>query len=419
MATGIASVAVAIAALGMGALVLWGILYRRSLKRMTEAVHSLASGDLAHRLYPQRGQEEVRLAHAINSMAEGFQRTLEAVESERGRLNAVLSSMDDGVLLADTHKTVLLANPAFERIFRVPPDKAKDRPVMEVVLDHDVLSLLDRCLTAGQQLTSYPEIGPERRFFRVIATPIRGPHGPSALLLFQDQSEAQRLDKTRREFVSNISHELRTPLASIKAMVEALQEGARGEEELAQDFLARIVSEVDHMTTLVGEIMNLSSIESGQAQLQLDSVDVGHLLRDLVDRLRPQAERRKLTLSLEQPPSLPAARADEGRLREAVVNLLHNAMMFTGAGGTITVSSEAGDTSLLVKVSDTGIGIPEEDLPHIYERFFKVDKSRTTEGAGLGLAIAKHIVEAHHGSIWATSREGSGSTFYFTLPTTR
>jgi two-component system phosphate regulon sensor histidine kinase PhoR len=413
----LAGVAAGVALISLAVLASLYLSSKRSLSRITQAVQALASGDLRQRLYPSRGQETVRLAHAINDMAEGFQRTLEVVENERNRLNAILACMADGVLLADAGRTVLLTNPAFERTFRVTATRARGRPVMEVVLDHEVFLLLDRCLKSGREQVSVLEIGPDHHFFRVVASPVEGVHGLSALLLFQDQTEMRRLDRTRREFVDNVSHELRTPLASIKVLVEALQEGGIEDSAVARDFLQKIVAEIDHLTTLADDLLQLSSVEQGRIPGKQDLVDLSSLLLTAVDRMQAQAARQGLALRAVVPPSLPGVLGDEARIRQVVLNLLHNAIKFTPPAGSITLSAEStANGMVLVKVRDTGIGIPPEDLPHVFERFYKADHSRSSEGAGLGLAIAKHIVQAHQGTIWVESLEGQGSTFFFTLP---
>ena len=227
----------------------------------------------------------------------------------------------------------------------------------------------------------------------------------------------RRFQTTRRDFISNISHELRTPLASIKAAVETLQDGALEDTSVAGDFLNRMEQEVDHLTQLVGELAELSSIESGR-QLEMTVVDLRPLIDDTVSRLRSLAERSGLSLSADVPSDLPPARADASRIFQVLMNLVHNAIKFTPPGGRITISAKPLGDRLVVSVSDTGIGIAPEHLPRIFERFFKADKSRASEGSGLGLAIAKHIVQAHNGEIWVESEQGKGSTFSFSLPRT-
>jgi len=250
----------------------------------------------------------------------------------------------------------------------------------------------------------------------VVATPLSGDGG--CLAHIQDLTELRRLEMIRQDFISNISHELRTPIASVKALAETLNEGAVEDPSVAKDFLSRINAEADKLAQMVQELGELSRIESGEAPLQIRSINIAEAIGHAVDRLRAQADRAELKLDIDSPPTLPEVLADEARVEQVLVNLIHNAIKFTPSGGRISISAKAKDNDIMVSVADTGIGIPPDDLPRIFERFYKADKSRTGGGTGLGLAIAKHIVEAHDGRIWAESVEGKGSNFNFTLPLT-
>jgi two-component system phosphate regulon sensor histidine kinase PhoR len=219
----------------------------------------------------------------------------------------------------------------------------------------------------------------------------------------------------RREFIGNISHELRTPLAAIKAIVDTLRDGAIDEKEVAVDFLNRLDVEVDGMTQMVTELIELSRIETGKIPLRLEKVNLNLLIEEVITRFGPQADRQQVSLSAELPSDLPSVQADKERIQQVIVNIVHNAIKFTPPGGKVIVSTKFDGRSVIAQVSDTGIGIAKEDLPHIFERFFKVDRSRSTSGTGLGLAIAKHIVQTHGGSIWVQSEQGKGSTFGFNL----
>jgi two-component system phosphate regulon sensor histidine kinase PhoR len=225
----------------------------------------------------------------------------------------------------------------------------------------------------------------------------------------------------RRDFISNLSHELRSPLAALRAVIETLQDGAVNDPPAAARFLAQAESEVNTMTQMVEELMELSQIESGQVRLRLAPTTVGALIDAPLERMRPQAEAGGLVLAVELPPDLPHVLVDEERVRQVVVNLLHNAIKFTPPGGSIIVSAATGgeeEDEVIVEVRDTGMGIAKVDLPRVFERFYKSDRARTRAhgGTGLGLAIARHIVESHGGRIWVKSKEGKGSSFFFSLP---
>jgi two-component system phosphate regulon sensor histidine kinase PhoR len=224
------------------------------------------------------------------------------------------------------------------------------------------------------------------------------------------------LETVRRDFISNISHELRTPLASLKALTETLQDGALTDPEAGPRFLGRMHAEVDALTQMAQELLDLSRIESGQVELMLTPLEPKKLLNSAADRMRLQAERAGLKLHVRCADDLQSVRVDKARLEQVLVNLIHNAVKFTKPGGEIALDAKSTSGGVLFAVRDTGVGIPSESLSRIFERFYRVDKSRTGSGTGLGLSISRHIVEAHGGRIWANSREGQGSVFYFEIP---
>jgi len=235
------------------------------------------------------------------------------------------------------------------------------------------------------------------------------------LILAQDLTQVRKLETVRRDFISNVSHELRTPLASLKALTETLQSGALSDPEAGPRFLERIHTEVDALTQMTQELLDLSRIESGQVRLNFESLSPRKLIYSAAERMKAQAERAKLNLDVKCEDGLPNIQADRTRLEQVLVNLIHNAVKFTKPGGEITLTAESVSGGVRCAVQDTGIGIPAESLPRIFERFYRVDSSRTGSGTGLGLSISKHIIEAHGGHIWAESEEGKGSTFYFDL----
>jgi two-component system phosphate regulon sensor histidine kinase PhoR len=237
--------------------------------------------------------------------------------------------------------------------------------------------------------------------------------------MFQDLTEMRNLQTTRRELIGNISHEFRTPLAGIKAMVDTLRDGAVDEKETATDFLVRIDDEVERLTQIVSELSELSRIETGTVELKLDQVNLNMLIEDIIAQLFPQIERQQLSINRKLASNLPSIEADKTRIRLTIINLIHNAIKFTEPEGEISINTRNDENSITVDISDTGIGISKNDLPHVFERFYKVDRARTGGGTGMGLAIAKHVIEAHGGSITVHSEEGKGSTFSFSLPIKR
>ena len=235
------------------------------------------------------------------------------------------------------------------------------------------------------------------------------------MVVLQDITELQQMETMRREFIANVSHELRTPLASVKALVETLQEGALEDSDLARDFLGKMDREIDEMAQMVRELVELSRIESGQVELHMAPEAIEPVVQKAVQRLSTQAARAGVDLIVEILPNMPKVIADAERVREVLINLVHNAIKFTPPGGRVGISAELNDREVTISVCDTGVGIAPDDLPRISERFYKADKSRASGGTGLGLAIAKHLVQAHGGRIWGESVLDQGSVFSFTL----
>jgi two-component system phosphate regulon sensor histidine kinase PhoR len=389
----------------------------RPLERLTTAAQNLAAGRYTPPLKPTTRDEIGKLNAAFNQMAIELRSQLEALQAERAKLGAVLGQMTDGVVIVDPEGTVQLINPAAERIFQVSEGTAGGRTLVEVSRHHQLVELWRRCLESGEPQTATLEMGVGKMFLHGIAAPLQQSLPGSTLLLIQDLTRMRRLETIRQDFISNISHELRTPLASLKALTETLQEGALEDPPAAHRFLARMDTEIDTLSQMIQELLELSRIESGKVPLQRKSLQPVQLLSPAVERMKLQAERAGLTVQLECPPQLPAVNADPDRLEQVLVNLLHNAIKFTPPGGKITVSAEPGEQAVIFRVHDTGVGIPASDLTRIFERFYKADRARSGGGTGLGLSIARHIIEGHGGRVWAESEIGQGSTFFFTLPT--
>ena len=352
------------------------------------------------------------LYSAISSLVSTFDLRYSTLESERARLATVLEQMTDGVLIADLQGQIQFANPAAGRLFQTPSPTG--RSIVEVVRNHQLVEAWRRCQQMGQMQSESIEVPTRHQFLQLVVIP--DAHASGSLLLVQDLTRIRRLETVRRDFVSNLSHELRTPLASLKALTETLQDGALDDPPAARQFIDQIQIEVDALTQMATELLELSRIESGRLSLDLGPVAACDLLESACKRMQLQVERAGLRLRAECADDLPKIQIDSQRLEQVLVNLIHNAVKFTRAGGEVTLLADAADGSVRFAVRDTGVGIPDEEVERIFERFYRVDKSRTGSGTGLGLSIAKHIVEAHGGKIWAESREGQGSTFYFTIP---
>lgn len=393
----------------------------RSLRELTQAAGQLAEGDLELPPMVSHHQDEVgQLSRVFSTMATQLSKRMEDLRTESGKLSAILQQMTDGVIIVDSQGLIRLTNPAAGRMFDLRMQEMSERSLAQSLRDHRLVELWKSSQERGEIQANALELVPQHLYLQVTAIPLSQALQGSTLLLFQDLTSLRRLETVRRDFISNISHELRTPLASIKALAETLKEGALLDPPAAARFLDLMESEVDTLTQIVSELLELSRIESGQVLLHYQSTSAIDILNLSVNRLRLQAERAGLNLHLDNPPNLPQVLADQPRIEQVMVNLLHNAIKFTPPGGNISVSAWAegeGDQARIVfKVQDTGVGIPDDDLPRIFERFYKADRARSGGGTGLGLAIARHLVEAHGGKIWVESRLGLGSSFFFSLP---
>ena len=412
-------IAMAIAA-ALVILAAWFItrLITRPIRELTKVSREIASGQLNQKISVSTKDESGQLAHAFNEMASKLKDMMATVTDDKARLASILDNMADGVLLADNDGNIILTNDAARNLLNIVEKDINGRPLIEAVREFEFNELLDACLKTGQERISQFESSISNRFLRVIAIPFIVEKPGGALLLIQDLTEVRSLQTMRREMVGNISHEFRTPLAGIKAMVETLQNIAADDKEATRDFLSRIEIEVDRMTQLVAELTELSRIETGKAELDLEPIELNELVEEAIVQLKPQVERQKLTLEMVMAKYMPVITVDKERLRQVMVNLIHNAIKFNRPGGSIKISTESSENSVSVEVSDTGVGIAKDNLPHIFERFYKVDKSRAGQGSGIGLAIAKHVIESHGGKITVQSEEEKGTTFSFSLPLT-
>ena len=383
--------------------------YRNLQKRLNEYASLI-------RRQPNQSSTNIKelenLSGSIASIISTFDLRHSTLDSERARLATVLDQMTDGVLIADAQGIIQFANPAASRLFQ--SSNPIHRSLTEVIRNHQLVEAWRRCQQTGELQSESVELPTRHLFLQLVVIPDQ--HASGSLLFVQDLTRIRRLETVRRDFISNLSHELRTPLASLKALTETLQDGALDDPPAARHFIDQIQIEVDALTQMVTELLELSRIESGRLSLDLQPAAPCDLLASASKRMQLQAERAALSLRVECSNDLPKVKIDSQRLEQVLVNLIHNAVKFTRAGGEVVLGAEATTGEIRFAVRDTGIGIPLEDIPRIFERFYRVDKSRAGSGTGLGLSIAKHIVEAHGGKIWAESIEGSESTFYFSIP---
>ncbi|MGD8406084.1 MAG: ATP-binding protein [Anaerolineales bacterium] len=384
---------------------------RSQLRKYNKILRQAADGNISVRELPSNVKDLERLSNVVKGLVTSLNSQLSNIDANRARLAAVLDQMTDAVLIASAEAQIQFANPAAEKLFG---NGLVGRSVTEVLRNHQLIQAWQRSQELDEMQVEAAEHTGRGHFLQLVVIPDQ--HAPGgSLLVLQNLTRIRQLETIRRDFISNLSHELRTPLASLKALTETLQDGALTDPEAAPRFLGRIVTEVDALTQMAQELLDLSRIESGKVELERQPVSPQELLTSAAERMHMQAERAGLSLDVECKPDLPAVRADAPRIEQVLVNLIHNAVKFTPPGGDVVLIAEADESAVRFAVRDSGVGIPEEDVPRIFERFYRVDKARTGGGTGLGLSISKHLVESHGGKIWAESREGEGSTFYFTL----
>lgn len=331
----------------------------------------------------------------------------EQVRQSQARAAALTQGPPHPLLVTDAASAIQLAN---ARAREVLGANLIGQTVIEATRSHEIDAVLQAALSQNQ-ITERPVTWNIRPYF-VRVVPIEN---GGAVVVLEDQTELQRLERVRRDFVANVSHELRTPLASIRLLIETLLAGAKDDPDVSVRMLNQVISEVEALTQLAQELLDLSMIESGQMPMKMALVDIQAVIDEQVQHFEPQAQSKQITLNNTAPIGL-RAEIDRKLIGRVLGNLIHNALKFTPPNGQITLSAETSAEKITVSVRDTGAGIPPEDLPRIFERFYKVDQARGKSGTGLGLAIARHVVEAHGGKIWAESKPGKGATFYFTVP---
>lgn len=336
-------------------------------------------------------------------------------------IEAVAREMGSGVLALDKETVVLYANPSFVKNFPVKPGAdasgAMGKKSVDVIGNVDLLKTIEGFMGSSVPEKKEIEINENGRYFNVRFVPLKENRDFCLLLFLQDITEEKRVETIKKDFVANVSHELRTPLASIKGYSETLLDGGLDEADTAKEFLRVIDRHATRMSRIIDDLLVLSKLESHQMTIVSSCVDFKELISSTGKSFAKQAMDKGITLKVLIPEDLPEVYGDRDRLEQVFVNLLDNAIKYTPSGGSVNLSVKASNGRVLVYVEDTGIGIPAEDIPRIFERFYRVDKARSRDmgGTGLGLAIVKHIVHGHNGTLSVQSTLGKGSMFSCTL----
>lgn len=396
------------------------VLISRPIEKITAGARRIADGNFNSRIFVSGHDEIAVLAGTVNDMAEQIREKIADVELGRSQLEAVFSSMAEGVLVVDGDEKIFLMNKALRSLLGIVEDPMGKRPI-EIIRNADIQEMIARS-QSQEGLALSREIAffvPDQKIMRVQSAPIFRYNGVAgAVLVFHDITELRRLENVRKEFVANVSHELRTPVASIKGYAETLLEGALRDPANAEDFVRIISSEAERLAKLIEDLLDLSAIESGKMIKDFSHCPLAPVLNQVLENIRVQARVRDVQVQVTGLEDSMAVSGDELGLFRMFFNLLENAVKYNKEHGRIDVDFNMLGTHIEIKIKDTGVGIPEKDIPRIFERFYRVDKahSRQIGGTGLGLSIVKHIVQAHNGTIAVQSVPGEGSLFTITLP---
>ena len=392
------------------------------LKQLNQKIKDLIAGDYSQVLDMQGNTEITNITNNLNDLSEVIRLTQENLEQESKRLHSILSYMTDGVLATNRRGQITMINDMAKRQLGVESDEALNQNILELLKIEDEYELRDLITQSPEMMIYSQNVNGEYISLRVRFALIRRESGfiSGLVAVLHDTTEQEKEERERRLFVSNVSHELRTPLTSVKSYLEALDEGALY-EPVAPDFIKVSLNETNRMMRMVTDLLHLSRIDNATSHLDIELINFTAFITFILnrfDKIRAQDQEKKYELVRDYPITSVWIEIDTDKMTQVIDNILNNAIKYSPDGGKITVSMKTTDDQMILSISDQGLGIPKEDLPKIFDRFYRVDKarSRAQGGTGLGLAIAKEIIKQHNGFIWAKSEYGKGSTFTIVLP---
>ena len=392
------------------------------LKQLNQKVKDLIAGDYSQVLDMQGSSEITNITNNLNDLSEVIRLTQENLEQESKRLNSILSYMTDGVLATNRRGQITMINDMAKRQLGVERDEALNQNILELLRIDDEYELRDLITQSPELMIDSQDVNGEYISLRVRFALVRRESGfiSGLVAVLHDTTEQEKEERERRLFVSNVSHELRTPLTSVKSYLEALDEGALS-EPVAPDFIKVSLDETNRMMRMVTDLLHLSRIDNATSNLDVELINFTAFITFILnrfDKIKSQDENLKYELIRDYPITSVWIEIDTDKMTQVIDNILNNAIKYSPDGGKITVSMKTTDDQMILSISDQGLGIPKQDLPKIFDRFYRVDRarSRAQGGTGLGLAIAKEIIKQHNGFIWAKSEYGKGSTFTIVLP---
>ena len=392
------------------------------LKKINQKVKDLIAGDYSQVLDMQGSSEITNITNNLNDLSEVIRLTQENLEQESKRLHSILSYMTDGVLATNRRGKITMINDMAKKQLGVQKEEVLNKSILELLKIEDEYELRDLITQIPELMIDSQDANGEYLSLRVRFALVRRESGfiSGLVAVLHDTTEQEKEERERRLFVSNVSHELRTPLTSVKSYLEALDEGALS-EPVAPDFIKVSLDETNRMMRMVTDLLHLSRIDNASSHLDVELINFTAFITFILnrfDQIRGQDEEKKYELVRDYPITSVWIEIDTDKMTQVIDNILNNAIKYSPDGGKITVTMKTTDDQMILSISDQGLGIPKQDLPRIFDRFYRVDRarSRAQGGTGLGLAIAKEIIKQHKGFIWAKSEYGKGSTFTIVLP---
>lgn len=401
----------------LGAMLTRGIV--KPINKMIYVSNKFSHGDFSHKISISSKDELGELASVLNKMAQNLEDKIREIEIKNQHLVAILESMVEGIIVVDKTSRIISVNHTIEKIFNISKNNLEGRIFLEAIRNNDLSDIVRKVLQKGE-ITSceLKLVLPVQKIFQINASPVFEKNIVSGcLLVIHDITDMRKLETMRKDFVANASHELKTPLTSIKGFLETLLEGAMDDKENNRRFLVIMQEHAERLNKLVDDLLSLSSLESKEILLRKDIFNIYQQAERAIKNYEAQLKKRGIEIRNELPLKL-SVNADKDRIDGVLTNLIDNAIKFSKEKGFIKIYASEENGRIKIVIEDSGIGIPEKDIPRIFERFYRVDKARSRElgGTGLGLSIVKHIVELHGGNVGVESTEGFGSKFWFILP---
>ncbi|MEW9122319.1 MAG: two-component system histidine kinase PnpS [Thermotaleaceae bacterium] len=395
----------------------------KPIEEITKTAQAIANGSFQNRVYVKTSDEIRILADTFNFMTEKLNDTISELRDKNTKLQSTLTSMNEALFAVDKSYKIMLMNPVARTLFKIEEEQVLGKHILEVIRNnklHDILKDILNYNTIGETEISIDY--PEQKILKIYTNFIRLDMDPNRIIgvmaLIQDVTEMRKLEKMRSDFVTNVSHELKTPLTSITGFIETLKNGAIENEKVRDRFLDIIEIETERLSRLIDDLLSLSAIEHNKLNFSKEPISINESIKEVADIVEGLANQKNIKMIVELEGALPVIYGNLDWFKQMMINLMDNAIKYTLEGGAVKVLAYKRYENVFIVVKDTGIGIPKEDIPRLFERFYRVDKARSKKagGTGLGLAIVKHIVLSFNGEIKVNSELGKGSEFIIRIP---